>query len=442
KAGGDKPRLNRYGFGESGRGQAPPLLKMNTRFRISIPVVVVMLLSLLVSTWIIVPGALAGLFPKVATTGDFLVVAPKTMSFSVDAKALLRATSVREFGAPTEFANYWQFQIISLAAEGKRVAAGEQLIAFDAQKIRDDLQRFQNELDQANKELEKSRAQIDLEVQDLRSRLAAAENNYAKLKLKQSVDTQYDVQIDVEKDRLAFVQAQAEVAALKERIAWHKKSSEATYQIIATKRGRFQNRVDSIKKGMETFQTKADRDGVLIYKTKWNGERFQVGETVWGNQAVLEIPDLNTLMAESFIPEVDIGKIKLGQRAEMTIDAFPGKTYSGSVKRIGTLVRPKSWDIPNKILDAQIALDNLDTSIMRPGMSVKTKIETASIANCLAIPLKSVRATVDGSLVKVKTEQGWVERAVKLGDSNGVEIQVLEGLNAGDRIATDFAKAK
>ncbi len=412
------------------------------RFRFSVTLVVATLLALAAVIWLPFPGRLASLFPQVTTTGDFLVVSPKTMSFSVDAKALLRATSVREFGTPPQFANYWQFQIINLVPEGKRVAVGDQLIEFDAQKIRDDLQRFQTELEQANKELERTRAQIDLEVQGLRSRLAAAENNYEKLKLKQSPDSQFDVPIDVERDRLAFEQARTEVEALNERIAWHKRSSEATYSIIATRKGRSQNRVDSIERGMETFQTKADREGVIIYKTKWNGERFQVGETIWGSQAILEIPDLSTIIAESFIPEVDIGRIKVGQRVEITIDAFPGKTYPGAVKKIGTLVRPKSWDIPNKILDAQITLDNLDTSIMRPGMSARTKIETASIANSLAIPLRSVRATIDGSLVKLKTEQGWVERLVKIGDSNGVEVLVLEGLIAGDRIAADFAKAK
>ena len=412
------------------------------RRRFALPILVVMLAASTVVAGLFLPGKIAGLFPQAGAKGDSVVVAVKTLTFNVDAKALLRATSFGEFGAPGEFANYWQFQIVSLVAEGKRVEAGEQLIEFDAQKIRDDLQRFQTELDQANKELERASAQIDLEAQDLRGRLAAAENNYEKLKLKQTMDSKFDVPIDAEKDRLAFEQAKTEVAALKERISWHKKSSEATYSIIATKKSRFQNRVDRITHGMETFQTKSDRAGVVIYKVKWNGERFQVGETVWGRQAILEIPNLDTLIAESSIPEVDIAKVKLEQRVEITIDAFPGKTYTGRVKKIGTLVRPKSWDIPNKILDAQIAFDNLDTSIMRPGMSARAKIETGSIANCLAIPLKSVRSTVDGSLVKIKTEQGWVERKVKLGDSNGVEIQVLEGLTAGESIATDFSKAK
>ena len=410
--------------------------------RVRVPLLLLALGAGAVLGWLFLPQKLSALFPQASATGDSITVASKTLTFSVDAKALLRATSFGEFGAPIEFANYWQFQIVSLVAEGKKVGPGEQLIAFDAQKIRDDLQRFQTELDQANKELERARAQINLEAQDLKSRLAAAENNYEKLKLKQGMDTRFDVPIDAEKDRLAFEQAKTEVEALRERISWHTKSSEATYSIIATKKSRFQNRVDSIKRGMETFQTKSDREGVVIYKVKWNGERFQVGETVWGSQAILEIPDLNTLIAESSIPEVDIAKVKLDQRVEITIDAFPGKTYTGKVKKIGTLVRPKSWDIPNKILDAQIAFDNLDTSVMRPGMSARAKIETGSIADCLAIPLKSVRSTVDGSLVKILGQQGWSERRVRLGDSNGVEVQVLEGLVAGERIATDFAKAK
>lgn len=394
------------------------------------------------AAYILFGSKLSSLLPKAIATGDELAVAPKTLVFGVDATGLLRATTVQNFGGPPMFANYWQFQIVNLVAEGKQVKSGDMLITFDAQRIRDDLQRFQNELDQANKELEKTRTQIDLERQELLTRLAAAENNYEKLKLKQAHDPQFEAPNKVEEDRLAFEQARREVEALKERLDWHKKSSEATYQIIVSKKTRAENKVNDIKKGMENFQAKADRDGVVIYKSKWNGDKYRVGENVWMGQSILEIPDLNTIIAEAFVPEVDIGKIKTGQRAEVTIDAFPDKIYSGSIKTIGTLVRPKAWDIPNKILDIQIALDQLDTSIMRPAMSVKAKIETSKIENCLAVPLKAVRTTAEGSMVKVKTDQGWREQRVKLGESNGTEVVIVEGLNAGDRIGVDFAKAK
>jgi HlyD family secretion protein len=402
----------------------------------------VALVAAVAAAYVLFGSRLSSLLPKATATGDEVVIAPKTLVFGVDATGLLRATSVQNFGGPPMFGNYWNFQIVNLVAEGKQVKAGEQLITFEAQRIRDDLQRFQNELDQANKELEKTRTQIDLERQELKTRLAAAENNYEKLKLKQTRELGVESLIKIEEDRLAFEQARREVDAIKERLDWHNKSSEATYQIIASKKARAENKVNEIKKGMENFQAKADRDGVVIYKTKWNGDKFRVGENVWMGQSILEIPELNTIIAEAFVPEVDIGKVKIGQRAEVTIDAFPDKVYSGSIKSVGTLVRPKAWDIPNKILDIQIALDKLDTSIMRPSMSVKAKVETSSIENCLAVPLKAIRTTAEGSMVKVKTDQGWREQRIKLGESNGAEVVIIEGLKAGDRIGADFAKAK
>ncbi|MGH9935904.1 MAG: HlyD family secretion protein, partial [Blastocatellia bacterium] len=299
-------------------------------------------IAAIVAAYTLFGSKLPSLLPRAIATGDEMVVAPKTLAFGVDATGVLRATSVQNFGAPPEFGNYWQFQIVNLVTEGNQVKSGDQLIAFDAQKIRDDLQRFQNELDQATKELEKTRTQIDLERQEMQSRLAAAENNYEKLKLKQTRDLQYEAPNKVEEDRLAFEQARREVEALKGRLDWHKKSSEATYQIIVSKKARAENKVNDIKKGMENFQAKADRDGVVIYKSKWNGEKYRVGENTWSGQSILEIPDLNTIIAEAFVPEVDIGKVKTGQRAEVTIDAFPDKIYSGSIKSVGTLVRPKA----------------------------------------------------------------------------------------------------
>jgi HlyD family secretion protein len=388
------------------------------------------------------PSGLSRIIPKATAEADEITIAPKTLSFRVDSTGILRATSVANFGPPPPFGDYWQFKIVNMVPDGKQVKAGEMLIGFDAQKIREELQTFQNELDQANKELEKTRVQIDLERQELLSKIAAAENNYEKIKLKQANDPKYDVPNKVEEDRLALEQARIEVAALKDRLEWHKKSSEATYQIIASKKTRAENKVNENKAGMENFQVKADRDGVVVYKSKWNGDRFQVGENVWTGFAVLEIPDLNTIIAETYVPEVDVGKIKIEQRVEITIDAFPGKSYAGAVKSIGTLVRPKAWDIPNRVLEVRIALDQLDTSIMRPGMSVKTRIDTGSIQNCLAAPLKSIRTTAEGSLVKIKINEGWQEQRVKLGDSNGEEVQIIEGVKDGDRIAGDFAKAK
>ncbi|MEW6211550.1 MAG: efflux RND transporter periplasmic adaptor subunit, partial [Acidobacteriota bacterium] len=425
---------------------SPPEQKSNNKLKAKIIkriAVALILLAVTVSVILFLrSGAVASFLSRASEATEEVVIAPRSLQFRVEATGVLRATSVQNFGGPRAIGHYWQFKVVSLAPEGKNVKKGDALINFDAQGLSEDLLRYQNELDQATKELEKTRIQIDLERQDIAAKLAAAENNYEKLKLKQAGSHLIASSRDIERDRLALEQARREVEALKEWLEWHKRSSEATYNIIQSKKARAENKVDVIRRGMELLQAKADRDGVVIYKTKWNGEKFQVGESIWSGQPIMEIPDLNTIVAEGFVPEVDIGKIRTGQNAEVTIDAFPGKFYSGKVAGMGTLIRPKSWDIPNKVLDAQITLDNLDTSIMRPGMSVKIRIETDTISDCIAVPLKSVSITAQGSKVKVKTAGGWEERTVSLGRSNGSEAVITEGLKQGERIAADFSKAK
>jgi HlyD family secretion protein len=250
-----------------------------TAKRLAVALIVVLVLIAGISA--LRSGAFSAVLPKSGTAADEIVITSRSMSFWVDATGTLRASSVRNFSAPPPFGEYWQFQIVSLAPEGGNVKTGDSLINFDAQKVREDLQRFQSELDQANKELEKMKVSIDLERQELSSKLAAAENKFEKMKLKQGAGTDIEASNVIEKDNLAVEQARREVEALKDRMEWHKKASDASYNIIGTRKARAENRVNSIQRGMEGFQAKSDRDGVVVYKVKWNGERFRVGETLW-----------------------------------------------------------------------------------------------------------------------------------------------------------------
>jgi len=371
-----------------------------------------------------------------------ILIIPKNIKFSIDTNGVLKAESVQNFGGPPAFENQWQFKIANMTAEGKIVKKGDVLINFDAQGIFEQLQQVQNEFDQAKKQEEKIKVQISLQEQEIRSKLAELQHKYETLKLKQQTNTQIANSITVEKDRLATQQAEQEVAAITEKLNWYKKSSEASYNVVLSQKARAENKVNKIQAGIAKLQTQADREGVVVYKTRWNGEKFQIGETVWPGQPIMEIPDLKTIIAQAYVPEVDLGKVKIDQPVNVTIDALPGQTYLGKVKSIGRLVHSKAWDVPNKVIDVEIALENIDVNTMRPSMSLKAKFETASIDNAIAVPLSAVYVSATGSLVKVKTPQGWQPREVKLGDSNLSEVVVIEGLKSGERIAADFSKAK
>jgi hypothetical protein len=179
-----------------------------------------------------------------------------------------------------------------------------------------------------------------------------------------------------------------------------------------------------------------------VHKVKWNGEKYQVGETVWSGLPLIEIPDLETIAADIYVPEVDLAKIRTGQRAELSIDALPGRAHTGTVAEIGTLVRPKAWDIPNKVLDVQIRIDRVDTASMRPGMSLRAKVETGSLTDVIAVPPRAIHTSDRGTYVKLRTGAGWRDQSVTTGDSDGERVVVREGLQAGDRIARDYARVQ
>ena len=96
--------------------------------------------------------------------------------------------------------------MVNLVPEGRNVKKGDLLIMFDAQRVQEDLMRFQSEFNQATKELDKTKAQIELERQELNAKLAEAENNHEKLKLKQRVSSDIEASRNVELDMLAVAQ--------------------------------------------------------------------------------------------------------------------------------------------------------------------------------------------------------------------------------------------
>jgi multidrug efflux pump subunit AcrA (membrane-fusion protein) len=73
-------------------------------------------------------------------------------------------------------------------------------------------------------------------------------------------------------------------------------------------------------------------------------------------------------------------------------------------------------------------------------MTIRARIETAAYSGVLAIPLSAVRTVAGRVVVRVRDGAQWRDRSIELGESNGAEVIVRQGLQPGDRIATDYVK--
>ena len=170
----------------------------------------------------------------------------------------------------------------------------------------------------------------------------------------------------------------------------------------------------------------------------------QQGETVAASLAaptLIVVADLSRLEVEAYVDETDIGKIKLGQPATVSVDAFPDRKFTGTVSKIaaGSTIQVGviTYDVTVAIQDPKMQL--------RPDMSATTTIETGRLHNALLVPAVAIQATLNGSFVKVLMVKDGKKQVVtvpvKLGGTDGVNVAILSGLKDGDQIVLAGAKA-
>ena len=121
-----------------------------------------------------------------------------------------------------------------------------------------------------------------------------------------------------------------------------------------------------------------------------------------------------------------------GQKAKVTVDAFPGKEFSGTVlskANIGEQVR----NFDTKVFEVIVLLNSID-SLLRPAMTTGISVMVDSIPSCLQVPLEAIQ--VDSvSFVYKKTKTGFERQEVVTGPSNDVSICIAAGLSGGEQVS-------
>jgi macrolide-specific efflux system membrane fusion protein len=162
----------------------------------------------------------------------------------------------------------------------------------------------------------------------------------------------------------------------------------------------------------------------------------QEGETVAAGlnaPTFVTIIDLNRLQVEAYVDEVDIGKVKVGQRAVFTVDAFPADDFEGKV----VAIYPKAT-IQDNVVKYIVALEIISPyeGRLRPEMTTSVSLQLES-RNVLAVPAKAVRREGGKHVVWASVNGRPTPREVKLGWKDGSWTEVASGLEAGQEIFLD-----
>jgi HlyD family secretion protein len=163
----------------------------------------------------------------------------------------------------------------------------------------------------------------------------------------------------------------------------------------------------------------------------------QEGETVAAGLSAptfVTIIDLGRLQVEAYVDEVDIGKIKTGQRAVFTVDAFPADDFEGRVMAI----YPKAT-IQDNVVKYVVALEIVSSyeGRLRPDMTASVSLQLEA-RDVLAIPAREVRREAGRHVVYVSAKGRTAPREVRLGWKDGPWVEIAGGLTAGEEVLLDL----
>ncbi|HEX2060161.1 MAG TPA: HlyD family efflux transporter periplasmic adaptor subunit [Thermoanaerobaculia bacterium] len=366
--------------------------------------------------------------------GDWVTATRGDLVTGFEVTGALASLSSESLGPPP-LPDVWDFKIAMLAPEGAEVKAGQPVLGFDTSELQRKLDEKTAEADQARKQIEKERADLALRTKDERLALANAEAKLRKTALK--LDAPPDI-LGINERKTAEIEhdlARRETAAAKSRLDALEAAARARIDLLQSKLQEASAVVAQTQDSIRQMMRTAPRDGTVVYATNWRGEKKKIGDSCWKAERVVEIPDLTRMKAEGEVDEVDAGRVAVGQRVTLRLDAHPDDELHGTITSAArTVQRKRGTQDPIKVLRVDIALDKTDPAKMRPGMRFQGTIELGRVKDAVLIPREAVFVSSDGPFVYRRGSVDVDMVPVRLGRQNDKFVEVLKGISAGERV--------
>lgn len=394
----------------------------------------------LIISAVVVAALLAAffLFREGGTKASVDILTPvKSGPFKVEIETTgeLEARNSVKIQGPSALRDFRIFNVTiqNIVDEGTLVKKGDWVATLDRSE-------FQNRYDEKQLALEREQAEFVQTELDTTLQLRQARDELVNLKyaveekriiLEQS---QYEPPATIKQAEINLARAEREYEQALENYKIRKRQNAERMKEQSTELRKAQNEFAAIERLASSFTILAPEDGMVIYTKGWDNKPIKAGSQIntW-DPTVATLPDLNLMMSKTFVNEVDVRKVKVGQPVEIGLDAYPDKKLTGTVTRVANVgeQRPNS---DAKVFQVDITIKGTDPTL-RPAMTTSNRIVTAMIENALFVPLECLHTQFD-SITYVYLRQGLDTRKkeVMVGLTNANDAVILAGLSEGDRV--------
>jgi len=264
------------------------------------------------------------------------------------------------------------------------------------------------------------------------------ESAMLELKVKENYDykrksTEFSAKADQASKKVEQAKATLKAQMLKATSEYESASATADIE---------QQQFEEFLKQKDKTVIRAEQDGIVAYANEsWYDSSRQIreGASVYARQKIFSLPDMTKMQVKVNIHESLIKKIKVGQNAEIRIDAFPNIVFVGTVTKVSQLAdSTRPWMSGGvKEYPTVVVLNSLQNYDLKPSMTAEARILVGELDNVLVVPVTAV-AEHKGEFYAFVEEPGGIRRRkVKTGENNETHVQILDGLKEAEQVALD-----
>jgi multidrug resistance efflux pump len=340
-------------------------------------------------------------------------------------------------GGSTEFGSVLQ----DLIPAGAIVKKGQKIAEFDRQYMLQRLDDYKAGVEQQELNLVRQKASIEesRKAHEQSVAVAKAAVEKAKLDLK-TVPVRSPM--DAERFKLALEEAEARYKQVLAEVPHVRAGEEAQLKIseLDLQQSKLEER--RAEANADRMVMKAPIAGMAVMMRMFRGGEFgqsQVGDPVPAGYPFMQIVDTSSMIVNALVNQVDVERLRVGQKASVRFDAFPDLTLPGRVYSIAAMPRNSFSARASflKEIPVTIKLEAMDPRVI-PDLSVSADVLVGEEDAEAIAPLSAVFQEANGKpYAFVQTPEGWERRQVQLGRSSFTSVAIRSGLKAGEIVAED-----
>ncbi len=329
----------------------------------------------------------------------------------------------------------------SVAKPGSIVKKGQVIAEFDRQFQEQRLDDFKAQIEQSERTMRSIDAQIDVQRKAFTQNISLAKGavEQSRLDLK---TTPVRSTIDAEVLKLSLEESQARLKQYETQVPYQETSMKSQRRTSELDLDQAKIELKRAERNVELMGVKATMDGMLVMENIMRGSEFaqiQQGDQLFPGQMFARIVDPSSMLVSATANQADIEMLRVGAKAILRFDAYPGLELPAHVISIAAITKPggmRSTFV--KEVPVFLKIDKMDPRVI-PDLSVSADIIVESAENLTLAPMESVFRDSPSAkpYVFVKTAAGFEKREVDLGLANHIQTSVRSGLKPGEVVALE-----